>query len=234
MIKRLGMKKSIIFALLAFLVFFSIPQSSQAAWEGSGYVVLQNETKLKTFDRVDDAIAYAKLWAQSRVYGVSSGELYWDNLPSRVFQYNTYLGDFASRTGAIGYAKQFAHSRVVDANDPSIVYWEWKLLAADYANHLQGAFGDIYGLPLVYQGVDNENGDLLILARLANERRDFLTLLSDKISYPYAMEEWGRDVANDYKALYVNKAISIGIFSDYGKEMSIVVLENGYTSVKLY
>ncbi|MBX6395035.1 MAG: hypothetical protein IRY98_04820, partial [Alicyclobacillaceae bacterium] len=55
-----------------------------AAHAGGAYAVFQYSHRLQEFNRLEDAIAYAKLWDHSRVVNVMTGEDEWDNYPSPI------------------------------------------------------------------------------------------------------------------------------------------------------
>lgn len=123
------------------------------------YQVYQNHNLLKEFHSLADSIAYAKLWARSRVVDKATGQWKWDNVPSQVFQRDRHLKDFASQLEAVAYARQWDHAMVKDRDTGRIAWSNWPLTVFVNGEEQQ------YDQPPV-----NENGRVLVPLRGISER----------------------------------------------------------------
>lgn len=187
-------------------------KQANAAWEGSGYTVLQYEKHLKSFSNLDDAINYAKQWDHARVYGVSSGELYWDNYHVQVYQYNTYLGDFGSRLGAIAYAKEFDHTKVVDANNHNTVYWQWSYTINDFVDYLNKNKSSIDGIGVHFTITYPSKNQMPYIVGTFDQPYDgYSAYLDDEVNNMGVIADWGNSVIAEHKRLLPDQDFIIGI-----------------------
>ncbi|MDI3328306.1 MAG: SH3 domain-containing protein [Alicyclobacillaceae bacterium] len=98
-----------------------VPHSGAHA-QAPSYAVYQYKNRLQDFNRLEDAVAYARLWDHSRVVNLADGSSVWDNYPTPMPDLGYWIlrGDLRvrpawTREEAIAGAQTIPGSRVVNA-----------------------------------------------------------------------------------------------------------------------
>lgn len=131
------------------------------------YKVYQNNNLLDEFVSLDEAIAYAKLWAHSRVTYFKT-EI-WNNYPYyKVYQNNREIGEFHNIPEALSYAVKYAdssirtyHGKMIWDNFRKLQFWAWHGVSQDETihNHVVPTQGLDVSSPTWFHLAD-ENGNL--------------------------------------------------------------------------
>ncbi|WP_201305352.1 glycosyl hydrolase family 18 protein [Paenibacillus puerhi] len=110
------------------------------------FKVYQNDNFLNAFLSIDDAIAYAKLFAHTRIENEQAPKLngkaqvIWNNYPYyRVYQNANLIGEFTTIGSALQYAKNYSNASIRLYDDGSAIwdnlrklqYWGWNGSSAD-------------------------------------------------------------------------------------------------------
>ncbi|GAB2723733.1 glycosyl hydrolase family 18 protein [Paenibacillus thermoaerophilus] len=126
------------------------------------YVVFQNGVELKSFISLDEAIGYAKLWANATIE--MNGRPIWTNEPSfSVYQGDNKIGAFRTIPEALAYAKLYSNSSIrtpVGAvlwdNWRKLKVWGWNgsSAAQTIRSHVTGTMGLDADSPTWFQLAD--------------------------------------------------------------------------------
>jgi len=95
------------------------------------FKVFQGQTYLEEYVSLDQAIAYARLWAGSSVR--LGGKIIWNNYPTyTVYQNDKRIGEYFQIPDALSYAMKYSNSRIKNLDGTSIwdnyrklQFWGW-------------------------------------------------------------------------------------------------------------